>query len=64
MMAHGSGAPLLRAASFLNAYGAAYGLKDSDVNVIFGCHGSGLALALDDATWSRYKLGELQPSSR
>ncbi len=54
---HGSGNPLLRAATFLNAYGNAYGLADSDVNVIFGAHGTGLALVLDDKTWSQYMLG-------
>lgn len=55
--ANNKGAPLGRAGNFLTVYGQAYGLQDSDLNVVFGAHGSGLALVLDDGIWSKYKLG-------
>lgn len=55
--AHGQGNPLNRAMTFLNIYGSAYGLKDSDVNVIFGSHGTGLGIVLNDALWQHYNLG-------
>jgi intracellular sulfur oxidation DsrE/DsrF family protein len=52
------GKPLVRAASFLDGYGQSYGLEDADLNIIFGAHGSALALVLNDATWSKYRLGD------
>jgi len=55
--AHGQGAPLGRTANLLNAYVESYGLKDSDVNVVFGAHGTAIAMVLDDALWSKYTLG-------
>ncbi len=55
--AHNKGAPLGRTANFLNAYDQAYGLKDSDVNVVFGAHGTALPIVLTDEIWSKYKIG-------
>jgi intracellular sulfur oxidation DsrE/DsrF family protein len=52
------GRPLGRLANFLDAYGEAYGLKDSDLNAVFGLHGSAVPMALDDAMWSKYELGK------
>jgi intracellular sulfur oxidation DsrE/DsrF family protein len=54
---HSAGGPLLRADSFLGAYRQAYGLEESHVNIVFGAHGSALALVLGDALWTHYKLG-------
>jgi intracellular sulfur oxidation DsrE/DsrF family protein len=54
---HSAGGPLLRAESFLGAYRQSYGLEESDVNIVFGAHGSALALVLGDALWAHYKLG-------
>lgn len=51
------GAPLGRVANFYDAYGEAYGLKDADLNAIFGAHGDGLAFVLSDALWERFELG-------
>jgi intracellular sulfur oxidation DsrE/DsrF family protein len=56
---HLDGAVLGRTAQFLNVYRDAYGMRDSEVNVVFGAHGGGLALVLGDALWTRYKLGAL-----
>lgn len=55
--AHLQGAPLGRTANFLNAYNDAYSLKDSDVNVVFGAHGSAIPMMFNDALWSKYGLG-------
>ena len=52
------GRPLGRLANFLDAYGEAYGLKDSDLSCIFGMHGSAVPIALNDAMWFRYDLGK------
>ncbi len=55
--ANNKGAPLGRAGNFLTVYGQAYGLKDIELNVVFGAHGSGLALVLDDGIYSKFGLG-------
>ncbi len=52
------GRPLGRVMNFLDAYREAYGLKDSDINAIFGIHGAGLPTALNDALWAKYELGK------
>lgn len=51
------GRPLGRVANFLDAYGEAYGLRDSDLNAIFGVHGGGMPIVLNDAVWKKYELG-------
>lgn len=43
--------------NLLQVYRDEYGLRDSDVNVVFGAHGSGLSFVLDDAIWEKYQLG-------
>ena len=62
-----AGRPLGRLANFLDAYAEAYGTKDSDVNAIFGVHGGGLPLLLNDVIWSKYEFGkryaEIDPQS-
>jgi intracellular sulfur oxidation DsrE/DsrF family protein len=55
--AHLQGAPLGRTANFLNAYVDAYSLKDSDLNVVFGVHGTAIPMVFNDALWSKYGLG-------
>ena len=55
--AHLQGAPLGRTANFFNAYVDAYSLKDSDVNVVFGAHGTAIPMVFNDALWSKYALG-------
>jgi intracellular sulfur oxidation DsrE/DsrF family protein len=62
------GRPLGRVANFLDAYIEAYGVKDSDLNAIFGVHGGGLPIVFNDAIWAKYELGkrngELDPATR
>ena len=61
------GRPLGRLANFLDAYGETYGLKDSDLNAVFGMHGSAVPIAVNDAIWAKYELGkrnsELDPQT-
>jgi intracellular sulfur oxidation DsrE/DsrF family protein len=61
------GRPLGRLANFLDAYAEAYGTTDSDVNAIFGVHGNGLPLLLNDSIWAKYEFGkrygEIDPQS-
>lgn len=52
------GRPLARLANFLDVYGEAYALKDADINAIFGVHGNGLPIVLNDAMWAKYQLGK------
>ena len=52
-----AGAPLTRAGNFLDVYRESYGFSDSDLSVVFGAHGSALALVLNDDVWSRYGFG-------
>lgn len=47
-----------RVTNFLDAYAEAYDTKDSDTNVVFGVHGSGLILVMNDALWPKYELGK------
>lgn len=52
------GTPLARTVNFLDAYGEAYGLKDSDVNAIVGIHSGALVIGFNDAMWAKYELGK------
>lgn len=52
------GHPLGRVANFFDAYGEAYSLKDSELNAIFGIHGGGMPIALNDAMWAKYEIGK------
>ena len=55
--AHGEGSPLRRTGNLLKAYTESYDLKDSDINVVFCAHGTGLAIVLGEALWAKYDLG-------
>jgi len=46
-----------RVDNFLQTYCDEYGLRDADVSVVFGAHGSGLSFVLNDAIWHKYQLG-------
>lgn len=54
-----SGTPLKRVDNFLTAYASAYGLRERDINVLFGAHGSALSYVLSTAFWAKYMLGAL-----
>jgi intracellular sulfur oxidation DsrE/DsrF family protein len=51
------GTPLARTVNFLDAYGE-YGMNDSDLNVVFGVHGSALGFTFNDTLWAKYELGK------
>ena len=51
------GTPLARTVNFLDAY-AEYGMKDSDLNVVFAAHSAALGILLNDALWAKYELGK------
>jgi intracellular sulfur oxidation DsrE/DsrF family protein len=53
------GIPLRRVHNFLATYAAAYGIKESDVNAVFGAHGPGLPFTLSDSVWAKYELGAM-----
>jgi hypothetical protein len=55
---HNNGRSLSQAANFLDAYERAYATPPHDVNLVLGFHGTALPLALADALWERYRLGE------
>jgi intracellular sulfur oxidation DsrE/DsrF family protein len=55
--AHKDGQPLGRVANFLNAYNQAYALKDAEINVVFGAHGTALPIVINDAFWAKYRIG-------
>lgn len=46
-----------RVANYLDVYAEAYALKDTDLNAVFGAHGSATSLLLNDAMWNRFELG-------
>jgi intracellular sulfur oxidation DsrE/DsrF family protein len=52
------GIPLRRAHAFLATYASAYGIKESDVNAIFGAHSAALGFTFGDAAWTKYELGK------
>ncbi|MFP5316444.1 MAG: hypothetical protein ACLGHS_13860 [Actinomycetes bacterium] len=53
-----NGKVLSQVRNFLDAYGEAYGLADSEVSAAVVVHGSAFPLVFDDATWARFRLGE------
>jgi len=46
------------ARNFLNANNDGYGLSDSEVNVVVSFRHMAFAMGLNDAMWSKYRLGE------
>jgi intracellular sulfur oxidation DsrE/DsrF family protein len=55
---HRDGRPLEHARGYLDTCRADYEAALSDVNVVLGLHGRGLGIALGDALWATYRLGE------
>lgn len=58
MSAHRNGKPLGQAKNYLDAWRDAFKVTERDVNLVFGIHGEGIPVVLNDALWSRFKLGE------
>jgi intracellular sulfur oxidation DsrE/DsrF family protein len=52
------GVPLVHMMNYYDTYKNAYGAKDSDVNGILTFYGSTTFYGLNDAMWSKYRLGE------
>lgn len=58
MSAHKNGKPLAQAKNWLDAWRDAFGVPERDVNLVIGIHGEAIPVVLNDALWSRFKLGE------
>ncbi|GAC1480728.1 MAG: hypothetical protein NVS1B4_25950 [Gemmatimonadaceae bacterium] len=56
--AHKNGKPLVQAKNFLDAWRDAFKVSEHDINLVIGVHGEGIPFVLNDALWSRYKIGE------
>jgi len=52
------GFAMVFAANFLNLYHEAYGLTDKDVTAVVGLRHMAMPMALPDAMWAKYKIGE------
>ncbi len=56
--AHRNGKPLAQAKNFLDAWRDAFKTAEGHVNLVIGVHGEAIPFVLDDAFWSRYRIGE------
>lgn len=56
--APGDGVAMLMALNFLDVYASVYGAARSEVSAVIGVQGGALPIALDDAAWDRYELGQ------
>jgi intracellular sulfur oxidation DsrE/DsrF family protein len=56
--AHKNGKPLSQGKNYLDAWRDAFKVTEHDVNLLFAVHGDAIPVVLDDALWSRYKIGE------
>jgi len=52
------GFAMVFAANFLNLYHEAYGLTDKDLTAVVGLRHMAMPMALPDAMWAKYKIGE------
>lgn len=53
------GRALMETANYLNTYPKAYGVDARDVNAIVAAHGNMMGMAIGDAIWAKYRLGEI-----
>lgn len=58
-MTPNDGWALVFATNFINKNMEAYGLKQSDITTVIGLRHMAAPLALNDAMWSKYKIGEM-----
>ncbi len=56
--APGDGIPLVHIMNFYDTYNKAYGVKDADIDAILTFYGSTTFHGVNDAMWSKYKIGE------
>lgn len=53
------GLPPLHMLNYLNTYNTAYQVPDTDINVVGTFYGGTTLLAVNDAMWAKYRLGEI-----
>lgn len=53
------GLPLVHILNYLNTYNTAYQVPDAQINTVGTFYGGTTMAAANDATWARYRLGEL-----
>jgi len=58
LSAHKNGKPLQQAKNYLDAWRDAFQIPEREINVVVGVHGEGIPIVLNDAVWSRFKIGE------
>lgn len=58
MSAHGNGKPLTQAKNYLDAWRDAFKVPEREINLVIGVHGDAIPVVLNDALWSRYKIGQ------
>ena len=56
--AHKNGKPLAQAKNFLDAWRDAFKVSEKDINLVVGVHGEGIPFVMNDALWTRFKIGE------
>jgi len=49
----------MEAANYLNTYPKAYSIEPRDVNAIIAAHGNMMGMAISNAIWEKYRLGEM-----
>jgi intracellular sulfur oxidation DsrE/DsrF family protein len=57
--AHRNGKPLAQAKNFLDAWENAFHVPEREVSLVVGIHGDAFPIVLADATWARFRIGEL-----
>lgn len=58
LSAHKNGKPLTQAKNYLDAWRDAFKVPERDLNLVIGVHGDGFPIVVNDALWTRYKIGE------
>jgi hypothetical protein len=52
------GVPLIHVLNFYDTYNSAFGVADKDVNAVLTFYGATTFFGLNDAMWTKYRLGE------
>lgn len=56
--AHKNGKPLAQAKNYLDAWRDAFKVPENDINLVIGVHSEAIPFVLNDALWTRFKIGE------
>src|SRR5215218_3205802 len=54
----GGGIPLVHVMNYYDTYNKAFNVKDADIDAVLTFYGATTFYGLNDAAWSKYKLGE------